>query len=719
MSAIVTEGTGNIPEQPTLVMPNRVTPAIMLELERTLGGASRVAWLVENSLRPAAEIMQHLQQTRAAGTMFSLDTPQAQVVENLRRFAEQRRHLVLLCGRPMQARAGLSDIPARLLTYFDGSPIPVLPVYCGACNSGPEDILTSELPTTEPTLLRILPPIKPGPAQSSRVLTGWMEAAADMLQRHPLIEQASLPHLLISALKSHPDACMIDGIDDTRLSHQDILVYAFRLARLLKRHTSHRRLGIILPPGKLSAIANCACLLAGISPLNINYRASEEDFRAVVNQTGITRFITEERFVTKQRDFAWPRTRDLIFIEQELADMSGSRMRLWRLFLRMLSPEKIAHRLRLSDSPDTDSEAALLFTDGTSGKAKGVPLSHRMLMANLVSIQSRLELMPGDRLLSAQPIYRSFGLTMGLLLPLIFGYDVVTYPAAQAARRLCELIRSYKVRLTVLTPPQMRSLFHLSAPDTFANVDYCFVVGETLPPELVTDAHRRFNLQLLAGYGLTEASPAVAFNLPSPAPKEGVPGLPSARLGTVGLPLPGVAVRIMDATRDEQLLPLGAPGMVWLKGASILRGYLNDEAATQARTRGAWFCTGDIGKLDADGLLTILGRRYRFSKIGGEVVSHEHVEMVLARVLKLAPAENKRRIAIIGVPDSARGERLILLSTVHSIPHPHDLITIRYGIMNEGYPALWCPEKIIPVASIPELDNGKLNYPACFRLADA
>ena len=83
MSAIVTEGTGNIPEQPTLVMPNRVTPAIMLELEKALGGSSRVAWLVESSLRPAPEIMQHLQQTRAAGTMFSLDTPQAQVVENL------------------------------------------------------------------------------------------------------------------------------------------------------------------------------------------------------------------------------------------------------------------------------------------------------------------------------------------------------------------------------------------------------------------------------------------------------------------------------------------------------------------------------------------------------------------------------------------------------------------------------------------------------------
>lgn len=717
MSKIITEGTGNIPDQPMLILPNRVSLDIMQELEKALGGSSRVAWLVENSLRPAADIMQHLQQTKAAGTVFSIEQQtQAQVVEQLRRFAEQRRHLVLLPGHPAQQRAALSDIPARLLTFFDGSPIPVLPVYCASGNAGPEDALTS-LPTDEPLQLRILAPIKPGPAQSARVLTGWLEASADIFRHHPLTEDASLPHLLISALKAHPEACVIDGIDDTRMSHQDVLVYAFRLARLLKRHTSHRRLGIILPPGKLSTIANCACILAGISPVNIDYHASEEVFRSIVRRADITRFITEERFVTKLRDFAWPRTRDLIYIEQELADMSGSRLKIWRLFLRMLTPEKIAHRLRLTDTPNPDSEAALLFTGGTSGNAKGVPLTHRMLIAALAEAQSRLDLTPGDRFLAAMPIYRSFGLTVGMLMPLVYGYDMVTYPATRAARRLCELIRNYDIRLVIATPALTHSLFHLATPDTFTSVDYYFVIGEPLPAGLLTDARQRFRLHLLAGYGLTEATALVSVNLPSPTPAENEQSLPSSRNGTVGAPLPGLAVRIMDAAREEQLLPLGAPGMVWLKGASVLTQYLNDEEATQSRTRGSWFCTGDIGKLDADGLLTILGRRNRFSKIGGEMVSHEHVELVLSRVLKITPDNTGRKITIVGLPDSARGERLILLSTVHKIPHPHDLITIRYGIMNEGYPALWCPDKIVPVATIPVLSNGQPDYPACLRLA--
>lgn len=720
MSKMVTEGTGNIPEQSVLVLPNRVNAAIMHELEKALGGAGRVAWLVQNELPPEPAIMEHLQKTRASGLMFSTRRQtQAQVVERLRAFAAERRYIILLPGRPAQLRGTLSDYPAELLTFFDNSPIPVLPVFCGMFNDSPDDTICTS-PPCDSTHLRILPPVKPGPAQSSRVLSAWLEASADLLNHHSIVETASLPHLLISALKTHPEACIIDGIDDSELTHHDLLVYAFRLSRLLKRHTTHRRLGIILPPGKLATIANVACILSGISPVNINFNAPAPVFREVVKKAGISRFITEERFVTKLQGFPWPPARDLIFIEQELADMSGSRLSLWRMLLRMLTPEQIAGRLHLPDTPTPDAEAALLFTSGSSGSVKGVPLTHRMLVANLVMSQSRIDLTTGDRFLSSLPIFHSFGLTIGMLMPLVYGYDMVTYPSPLAARRLCELIRRYKVRLTVATPTLVRHMFHLATPETFESLDYFITGAERLSPELAAEARQRFKLNLLEGYGLTEASPVVSVNLPAPIPLEGESAIPSARSGTVGAPLPGVAVRITDTSHEDRIQPLGTSGMIWLKGPSILKNYLDDEEATRERTHGAWFCTGDIGKLDTDGMLTILGRRTRFSKIGGEMISHEHVEQVLTRVLKIkpsAPGEPTRRIAVVGVPDSAKGEKLILLSTVHKISHPHDLITIRYGIMNEGYPALWCPDRILPVSSIPELANGKLNYPLCYNMA--
>lgn len=719
-SEMVTDGIGNIPEQSVLVLPNRVNAAIMQELEKVLGGPGKVAWLVQNELPPEPAIMEHLQKTRASGLMFSTRRQtQAQVVERLRAFAAERRYIILLPGRPAQLRGTLCDYPAELLTFFDNSPIPVLPVFCGMFNDSPDDTICTTTPC-DSTHLRILPPVKPGPAQSSRVLSAWLEASADLLNHHNVVETASLPHLLIGALKTHPEACVIDGIDDSELTHHDLLVYAFRLSRLLKRHTAHRRLGIILPPGKLATIANVACILGGISPVNINFNAPAPVFREVVKKAGISRFITEERFITKLNSFPWPPARDLIFIEKELADMSGSRLSLWRMLLRMLAPEQIARRLHLPDTTTPDAEAALLFTSGSSGSVKGVPLTHRMLVANLVMSQSRIDLTTGDRFLSSLPIFHSFGLTIGMLMPLVYGYDMVTYPSPLAARRLCELIRKYKVRLTVATPTLVRHMFHLATPETFESLDYFITGAERLSPELATEARQRFKLNLLEGYGLTEASPVVSVNLPAPIPLEGEIAIPSARGGTVGVPLPGVAVRIMDASREDRIQALSTPGMIWLKGPSILKNYLDDEEATRERTRGAWFCTGDIGKLDADGMLTILGRRNRFSKIGGEMISHEHVEQVLTRVLKIkpsAPGEPSRRIAVVGIPDSAKGEKLILLSTVHKISHPHDLITIRYGIMNEGFPALWCPDRILPVPSIPELANGKLNYPLCYHMA--
>lgn len=720
MNEIVTEGAGNIPEQPVLVLPNRVNLAIMQELEKQLGGPDRVAWLVEQSLQPEPNIMQHLQQTRAAGCIFSVrQQKQSDVVTRLRPFAEQGRHLVLLPGRPAQLRSGICDYPSALLTFFDTAPIPVLPVFCGMFNDGPEDTITTTAPTA-PIHLRILPAIKPGAAQSARVYSSWMETSAELLYHHSMSETASLSHLLICALKAHPEARIHDGIDNSDMTHQDLLVYAFRMARLLRRHTSHRRLGIILPPGKLSTIANVACFLAGISPVNINYTLPEERFRSITKKSGITRFITEERFVTKLQNFPWPRTRDLIFIEQELADMNGGRLAFWRMFLRMLTPEKIAHRLKLADTPTPDAEATLLFTGGTTGTPMGVPISHRMLVANLVSTQSRIDLQTGDCFLSALPGFHPAGLIIGMLMPLVYGYDMVTYPSDTAARRLCELIQQYRVRLTLATPRQVRHLFHLATPEVFESVDYFITCGEKLPPELATEARQRFRLNLLEGYGLTEAAPLTSVNLPPPTPLEGEQLIPSSKGGTVGTPMPGMAVRIMDPTREDQIQPLGAPGMVWLKGPAVLKNYLDDEETTNQRTRGTWFCTGDIGKLEADGLLTILGRRNRFSKIGGEMVSHELVENLLSRVLKLKPATPEspaRKIAVVGINDPVRGELLILLSTVHKISHPHDLITLRYGIMNEGFPALWCPERIVPVSAIPELSNGSPDFPLCYQLA--
>ena len=156
--------------------------------------------------------------------------------------------------------------------------------------------------------------------------------------------------------------------------------------------------------------------------------------------------------------------------------------------------------------------------------------------------------------------------------------------------------------------------------------------------------------------------------------------------------------------------------MIWFKGANVFPGYLNDPRRTAEVIEDGWFRTGDVGRVDDDGFLYIEGRISRFSKIGGEMVPHETVEAAVNKVLGL-DAESERRIAIVGVPDDQKGEVIVLLSTLAGQTLEQECIDLRYKLLDEGIPSLWCPKRVIPVAEIPVLASGKLDLKACAELA--
>lgn len=713
MSDIRTEGQGNVPEHPMLVLPNRVDMTVLTELEKALGGPGRVAWMVEESLLPSSDIMQHLRQTRAAGLLCSADRQGREVVaERVRAMLAQGRHVVLLTGHPAQSTAAVADVPARLLSLFDGTGLPALPVYVGMLRKDGPALTVSAAPY-DTLVMRLLPVVRASASLGATVLTAWLEAAADTMSHHPQLEKASLPHALVQALLAHPNARLIDGVDDSSVTFRELLAVSVMLMGVLRRHSSHKRIGIILPPGKFCTVANIACWLCGCVPVNIDYMAEADDFRRCAEAAGLTRFITEERFVAKQSTFAWPPPRDLIFIDRELRELGPGRIRFNAFLLRVAPAARVAAHLDLP-VPAPEDEAALFFTGGVTGKPKAAPLTHRMLLANALQTLQCLQTEAGEAVLSVLPLCRPQGVVQGLLLPLLAGCDIVTYPSARAPKRLCALLRRYSVKLAMLPPALIRSLFKVAEKGSFASLRHFLSVGEKLPVDLAVQAANEFNLALYETYSLTEAAPLAAMNLPTPSVPAGQAVLPANKPGCVGLPLPGVAVRITDPYRSDLVLPPDKPGLLWLKGPSLLHAYLDDEAATMSRVHGGWFCTGDIARIGADGLLCIAGRKTRYSKIGGEMVPHETLEQVLLKVLKADPTLPVRQLAVVGVPDRAQGERLILLSTLHHIMHPNDLIAIRYGIMNEGYPSLWCPERIVPVKSIPVLPDGRLNYPVCF-----
>lgn len=710
-----TEGNGNIPTSPTLVVPNRVDLPSVHAIEAALGGRDRVAWMVENTLRPDAEVMMYLSQTRAAGFLCAIDRSSPEdLVKLVRDRQVQGRHVVLLSGRPGNQPAALTDIPGKLLHFADGSKLSALPVYVGMYNNSLTNGIVAA-PPCDRTVVVFMPELKAGPELGARIRGAWMEAAAEQAARHPAL-QTTLPQAIIESITRHPDAMLIDGVDDSQLSYRRLLIYALIMAKKLHKRVSNRRLGIILPPGKSAAIANLACLLAGITPVNIDYTIPAENFRYRTEQTGINRFITEVRFTHKQQQFAWPAPRDLIHIDRELADVSTSSVKIRELLIQLGKTDWLTRKLRNTPGRP-DDEAALLFTSGTGGIAKGCPYSHSMLLSAVMQLSSRLPLNEGQRVLSVMPLYHPTGLLTGLLLPLLQGLDIVTYPDIQAPRRICELAHNYSTALTAFTPAHTATVLKAAKPGNFAAMRYFLTVGEKLPTDLAERAAADHKLTLHECYAPIESALPTAVSAAPPAAAPGTPHIiPAGLVGTVGAPMPGIAVRISDLNRPEQSLPPTHTGLIWIRGATVIPAYLKNRPDATTCIRGQWLCTGDVGKLTTDGLLIISGRKARFSKINDTLVPHVAAEEALCRVLGLPTDDGVRRLVIVGVPNPrGLGEVLILLSTVHKNVVPQDIITARYALLNARYPAAWAPTYILPIKSIPVLPNGSLDYPSCYR----
>ncbi len=717
MSEIRIEGADSVPAQPMLVLPNRVDLATMQELEKALGGHGRVAWMVEKTLMPGKAIMDHLYETQPPGFSCLLNQEGREaIIVKVRQQLERGRHVVLLPGRPEQAPGCLADVPANLLSLFDTTPLHAMPVYVGMYNHYFDAAITTREPYDR-LHISFCPPLRAGSQLGVRVQAAWMNAQVAQLEQLPMLEHVNLAEMLVEALLRNPKGRLIDGIDDSTLCYRDILSAAVMATSVLEKHAATARMGIILPPGKLATIANLACLLAGITAVNINYTATREQFEHMVKQAGLTRFLTDTRFVNKQRQFSWPHSRDLIYLDQELAEQGLWKLKAWNTISKLRTPQQLMQHARVvSSAPET--VASIIFTGGTEDKPLGVPITHRMLLAGAISLRSRLELSPGhDILLSVLPAYTPAGLITGLLLPLLGGYDMVTYPTPTAGKRLCTLVHDYNVALTANTPAGLRAMLKAAKePTTFAQLHYCLSSGSKLPADLAEAAQQRFGLQLLECYSTAEVLPFAAAAMPAPAsdPDTIRPILPTHRKGGIGAPLPGVAVRITGLYTPEASPTPGNPGLVWLKGPAVTRSYLGVENEDSPRMHGNWFCTGDVGYMTPDGLLTILGRKVRFTQMGSEMIPHVQLEEILYKIFNVTPEENERKLAVVSVPSRTGGEELIMLSTLHKEVIPSDYLTLRYGVTNLHLPSSWAPRHIIPVKYIPTLPNGKLDYQTCF-----
>lgn len=409
-------------------------------------------------------------------------------------------------------------------------------------------------------------------------------------------------------------------VDDTRSYRGiDILIAAAHVADAIKATSSTKTVGLLLPTSGLFPIAALGAWIAGRTVVPLNYLLTKDELAYVVSDCQT----------------------DTLISVGPMIDHLGAAMPSGKNIIRLESLNfKSVPDLRWPALADDDALAVILYTSGTSGRPKGVMLSHSNIRSNISQIQRWVAFDHRDILLGVLPQFHSFGLTVLTLLPPIVGARAV-YTTRFNPAKLLKLIREHRPTAFIAIPSMYNALLHSknAEADDFKSFRFLVSGGEPLPQAVFDGFRERFNVTLNEGYGLTETAPVSNWCRPH-----------EFRRGSVGRPLPDLDQRIVDS-ETRSVLPPNTDGEVRMKGPNVMQGYFNlPEETAKAFDSEGYFRTGDIGRFDLDGHLFITGRLKEMLIVGGENVFPREIE----EVVNTHPSV--KDCGVVGKPDPMRGE---------------------------------------------------------------
>ncbi|MBP3961013.1 AMP-binding protein [Gemmata sp. G18] len=494
------------------------------------------------------------------------------------------------------------------------------------------------------------------------------------------------------------------------LTWAKVLVGALCVTRFLQSRVGEaQNVGIWLPTGLGSALANISVAFLGKTSVNLNYTAGTAAVRSAVKQAGVRFVITAKKF-TARVPLDLPDDVQLIYLEDALESVTkGQRVRTFLLVL-LLPGWAIDYFLLGLSKHRPDDVLTIVFSSGSTGEPKGVVLTHRNITANTDASRHTLEVVPGETLFGILPFFHSFGYTVCLWLPMNAPCTAVYFPDPRQAKEVGDLARTHRATVMAATATFLRFYIRRCGADDFRTLRLIICGAEKLPVKLQDEFRAKFGVLPLEGYGCTELSPVVSCNMPD----VNIGGMLQQRnyRGTVGQPIFGVCTKAFDPNTMEPL-PIGAEGVLCSKGPNVMVGYLNQPEKTANVIRDGWYNTGDAGLIEPEGFIRITGRLSRFAKIAGEMIPLERLDDEMHDALATG---GDRVLAVAAVPDEKRGERVVVLYLPEIEAKLPDLLA---ALPKRGIPNLWVPDRrdCYPVDAMPVLGTGKLDLKKLSDLA--
>lgn len=629
---------------------------------------------------------------------FPIDPTNPFALKSLIRKVEEDRQIVIF------PEGRLTDTGALMKVYdgpgmiADKTDAMILPVRLDGVQHTPFARLKGKVPLKSFPKITITI-LEPRKFKIDEQIKGRARRAAASRQLYDLMEnmmfmtgdrkQTLFQALLKARYVNGDDAIIADDINMKPMPFKRLVLGSMVLGRkILPMTEKGENVGLMLPNTVACLTSFFALQSIGRVPAMINFSSGARAMISACQTARIKTVLSSRKFIQTAR------------LEQIIEQMSAHCRIIYlediassvgifdKGYAMLKNPESFHKKIAVS----SNDPAVILFTSGSEGEPKGVALSHENIMTNIVQLSSRADFNRQDIVFNCLPMFHSFGLTGGTLLPVLSGIRTVLYPSPLHYRIVPEMVYASNATIMFGTDTFLQGYARMANAYDFYRMRYIFAGAERVKSETRQIYMEKFGVQILEGYGATETAPVIAVN-----------SAMHRKNGTVGRFLAGLEYRL------EPVPGVDRGGRLFVRGPNVMLGYYkSDNPGVIEPPEGGWHDTGDIVDVDYEGFVTILGRAKRFSKIAGEMISLTLVETMVQAVWP------ESQSAVVALPDPKKGEQIVLVTTRQN-PQRNDLAA---HASKNGITALAVPVKIITVDGIPVLGTGKTDYPAVKEIAE-